>query len=176
MKDLLMHAMIDAGRPLAGGVELTIEMHNRCTEDRPEHTLGGELNGALARAVVRIYRKHAGRGPTSAQAFFRDRFVVVVLQNVMTQLERSLARAGSDRAPEALRRELHESMRPELVAAVEALTDCTVTALMGSTSVEADVSTEVFVLDRPVDPQRATLARTHYAPERDSQADRLRPR
>jgi hypothetical protein len=47
---------------------------------------------------------------------------------------------------------------------------------MGSTSVEADVSTEVFVLDRPVDPQRAALARTHYVPERDSQADRLRPR
>jgi hypothetical protein len=67
-------------------------------------------------------------------------------------------------------------MRPELVAAVEALTDRTVTALMGSTSVEADISTEVFVLDRPVDPQRATLARTHYAPERDGQADRLRPR
>jgi uncharacterized protein YbcI len=163
-----------AAGSLVGGAELTIEMHNRGGEEWPDRTLGGELNGALARAVVRIYRKHAGRGPTSAQAFFRDRFVVVVLQNVMTQLERSLARVGSDRALQALRRELHESMRPELVAAVEGLTDCTVTALMGDTSVEADIATEVLILDRPVDPQRAARARASRRFERDSDADRLR--
>lgn len=138
---------------------MTTEAEPRGDLDPPERNLGGELNGAIARAVVRIYRQHAGRGPTTAQAFFRDKVVVVVLQSVMTQLERSIARGGRGDAVLALRRELHAAMRPELVATVEELTRRTVVSLSADMQVEPDVATEVFILDRPVDVEHATAAR-----------------
>src|SRR4051812_2870818 len=96
-----------------------------------EHGLGGELNASIARAVVRIYRGTCGRGPTKARATYRGNVVVVVLEQFMTQSERSLV--ASDRCNEALalRRELHGAMRDELALAVGQLTRCRVRAVMG---------------------------------------------
>src|SRR5947208_780782 len=72
------------------------------TPDSDETTVGdasveahvpsaNELNAAIARAVVGIYRDCVGRGPTRAEAFFRHNVVVVLLQGVMTTAERAVA-------------------------------------------------------------------------------------
>jgi len=55
---------------------------------------GGELNAALAQAVVRLHHDYMGRGPSAASAFFRENVVVVVVERVMTAAERSLAESG----------------------------------------------------------------------------------
>ena len=64
------------------------------TGDGANDTAGGVLNAEIARAVVRTYREFRGRGPTKARALYRDNIVVVVLQDVMTASERSLATHG----------------------------------------------------------------------------------
>ena len=114
--------------------------------------LGGELNVAIARSVVRINRDYAGRGPTKAQAFFRHNVVVVLLQEVMTRLERTLVARGHPDAVRQERRQLQEAMCADLIGAVERLTGCTVTAHMTDTASEENMAVHVFVLDRPVDP------------------------
>jgi uncharacterized protein YbcI len=123
----------------------------------PDRVAGGELNAAVARAVVQIHRTYVGRGPTKAQAFYRHDVVVVVLEDVLTTAERSLI--ADSRADVALagRRALEAAMRDDLVAAVGGLTGARVRALMHDTQVEPDVSSVVFLLDRPVDPARAPL-------------------
>jgi uncharacterized protein YbcI len=129
----------------------------------PEHTgeLGGQLNAALARAIVRIHRWHAGRGPTKARAFFRHDIVVAVLEDALTVTERSLIADDRPDAVAQLRIELSAAMRPSLAYAVEALTARRVVACMSDTDVEAGTSSVVFVLDRPVD-----LDEAHRAIER----------
>jgi uncharacterized protein YbcI len=112
----------------------------------------GELMQAIADAVVRIHRKHTGRGPARAQALFRSDVVVVVMRDALTQAETALVDAGRDQAVFALRRALQETMRVELAAAVESLTARKVEACMSATSVEPDMATEVFVLDGAVPP------------------------
>jgi uncharacterized protein YbcI len=116
-------------------------------EDR---TTAGTLNAAIARAVVRVHREQVGRGPTKAQAFFHHNIVVVVMRDVMTQAERSLAETGRRGAVREVRRQLQTTMRPELIAAVEELTGATVDALLSDDQLDPDVSAQVFVMDRPV--------------------------
>jgi uncharacterized protein YbcI len=111
---------------------------------------GGELNAAIARAAVRIHRAYVGRGPTKAHAFFRGNIVVVIFENVLVRAEQTLMVQGHVESVLELRRELLETMRPDLTAAVEELTDRRVTALMGDTNLDADIASHVFVLDRPV--------------------------
>src|SRR3954452_2706715 len=115
-----------------------------------EHGLGGELNAGIARAVVGIYRRICGRGPTKARATYRGNVVVVVLEHVMTQAERSLVARGRCDEAMALRRELHGAMRDELALAVSELTRCRVRAVMGDAQFDPDMAVEVFVLDQAV--------------------------
>jgi uncharacterized protein YbcI len=118
----------------------------------------GALNAAIARAAVRVYRDYVGRGPTKAQAFFRGNVVVVIMNDVMTTAERSLATGGRSEVVLDMRRQLGRALRSDLVAAVEGITGCRVTASMGASHVDPDVAAEVFVLDRdvPTGPPPAT--------------------
>lgn len=110
----------------------------------------GELNASIARAAVRVHRSHVGRGPTRARAFFRDNIVVLVLEDVLTRSERSLVASGRHDTVIQVREALVDTMRADLIAAVETLTDRRVTALMGATHLEPDIAAQIFVLDRPV--------------------------
>lgn len=115
-----------------------------------KHGLGGELNASIARTVVLIYRRICGRGPTKAKAIYRGNIVVVVLEQVLTQAERSLVASGRCDEALALRRELHGAMRDELALAVGELTRSKVGAVMGDAQFDPDVAVEVFVLDQAV--------------------------
>ena len=127
------------------------------------HKAGGPLNEAIARAVVHIHHDRIGRGPTKAQAFYRNEVVVVILQDAMTTTERTLTAAGKGEAVLATRRALEEVIRPDLVSAVEQLTGCKVKAFMSAHNLEPDLAAEVFVLDRPV-----TAAADHQEGPRDA--------
>lgn len=119
----------------------------RHAHDRPT---AGELNTAIARAVVRTYRDYAGRGPNKAQAFFRHNIVVVMLQGVMTAAERSLAASGRTAAALEVRQQLQRTMRQDLMEAVARLTGCGVIAHMNASHSDPDIAAELFVLDRPI--------------------------
>jgi uncharacterized protein YbcI len=119
---------------------------------RPAPAAGAHrnLNAALANALVRVHRSYVGRGPTRAQAFYRGDVVVLVLRDVLTKGERSLATSGRPEAARAIRSTFHRAMRPDLVRAVEALTGCRVTAFLCDSHVDPEVTTQLFVLDRPI--------------------------
>jgi len=116
---------------------------------------GGELNAALAQAVVRLHHDYMGRGPSAASAFFRENVVVVVVERVMTAAERSLAESGRRGGVRDVHRDLVEVMRADLTAAVEDLTKRRVTALMSDLHVGSDMASLVFVLDGSIDTQQA---------------------
>jgi uncharacterized protein YbcI len=115
---------------------------------------GGELNAEIARSVVGIYRVACGRGPTKARAMFRGDVVVVLLEQVLTQAERSLIADGRSDAAMAMRHSLHEAMRPSLALAVAEVTGSPVRAVLSDTHDVPDVAVEVFLLEHPVDPSR----------------------
>ena len=119
---------------------------------------GGELNAEIARSVVGIYRHWCGRGPTKARTMFRGNVVVVVLEDALTPAEHSLIADGRADAALDMRRSLHAAMCPSLTTAIAEATGCPVRAVMSDSNGDPDVTVEVFLLDRPVDPSHVAPA------------------
>jgi uncharacterized protein YbcI len=117
------------------------EVHD--SSDRRE----GSLNAALANAVVRLVREYTGRGPTQARAHISGDLVTVVMGDVLTKAERKLAEDGKAELVLHLRQEFQKTMREDLVAAVQMLTERKVIAFMSDNHVGPDMAIEAFVLE-----------------------------
>src|SRR5689334_9909421 len=106
----------------------------------------GELLTALSNAVVRIVREYTGRGPTQARASIRDDVAMVLMQETLLKAEHSLINDSKTRLVVEMRRSFQQTMREELSAAVERLTERKVIAFMSDSHLDPDYSVEVFIL------------------------------
>ena len=112
--------------------------------------IGGELNAAITRAVVRIHSQYVGRGPTKAQTFYRGPVVVTVMENAMTKAEQSLVADGELDVVLGMRQKFQRTMREDLVGEIERITGRRVVAFMSDNHVEPDLAAELFFLDAPL--------------------------
>ncbi|MEA2377378.1 MAG: hypothetical protein QOD13_1285 [Thermoleophilaceae bacterium] len=132
-------------------VRINVESHHQVgPKDGLGRQVGGDLNAAVARAVVRFHREETGRGPNKARAFYRDDIIVVVLEDLMTQAERSLVARGEYEAVMNMRAAFQRSIRTDLVGVIEQMTGASVRAFMSSNNLDPDIAVEVFVLDQPI--------------------------
>src|SRR5215211_8657489 len=92
----------------------------------------GQLSADISTAVVHLFSKHTGRGPTKARTTLDAELVVVLLQNNMTKGEKSLA--GKTAEVLQTRRTFQQTMRPELAEAAERVTKRNVVSFMSATS------------------------------------------
>jgi uncharacterized protein YbcI len=106
----------------------------------------GPLLASISRAVVRIVHEYTGRGPTKARTSIRDDIVVVMLQETLLKAEQSLIRDEKDRVVVEIRRTFQQTMREDLSAAVQMLTERKVIAFMSDSHLDPDYSVELFVL------------------------------
>jgi uncharacterized protein YbcI len=117
------------------------------SSDGPSRDDQGRIAAAISTAVVHVFSEHTGRGPTRARTTIDGRTVVVILQDAMTKAEQSLVDAGRQTEVLQLRRTFQETMREDLIAAVERLTARNVRAFMSANHIAPDVAAEVFLLD-----------------------------
>jgi uncharacterized protein YbcI len=115
-------------------------------EQQQQQAVDGPILASISRAVVRIVHQYTGRGPTKARTSVRDNVVVVMLQETLLKAERSLIRDGKGGEVLELRRAFQQTMRRDLTAAVEMLTERKVIAFMSDSQFEPDYSVELFVL------------------------------
>jgi uncharacterized protein YbcI len=106
----------------------------------------GTVNMAIANAVVRLFREYTGRGATEARASVSGDLVSVLLKDTLTKGERSLVGDGRGETVLSMRREFQRTMREDLVAAVEMLTERKVIAFMSDNHIDPDMAVESFVL------------------------------
>lgn len=106
----------------------------------------GSLSAAISNAVVGLLHDYTGRGPTHARTTIGADTIVVTLRNSLTKAERTLAGHGQALEVLAMRRAFQNTMRDELVAAIERLTDRTVEAFLSDNLHDPDVAVEVFLL------------------------------
>jgi uncharacterized protein YbcI len=107
----------------------------------------GEQLAAISNMVVAIYADYLGRGPTKARTYATDGVVTCLLEDTLTRAEQSLIDSGRESAVLEVRNSLQETMRDELVKAMEKLTESRVRAMISGTQLDPDVTTQVFVLD-----------------------------
>ena len=108
---------------------------------------GGSVTAAISNAAVQILAEYTGRGPTKARTSIRDDVVLILMQDTLTKAERTLLHAGQSDFVLETRHRFQTTMRSDLVAAVERLTQRNVIAFMSSNHTEPDMAAEIFVLE-----------------------------
>ncbi|MCW2954536.1 MAG: hypothetical protein JWQ48_3706 [Conexibacter sp.] len=111
-----------------------------------EHPGTGSIAVAISNAVVRLMSEYTGRGPTRARTYLQDDLITVVLQDTMTKGERSLVRDGRSDLVLTTREAYQCTMSNDLIAAVQDITNRTVTAFLSGNHIDPDIAIESFVL------------------------------
>jgi uncharacterized protein YbcI len=108
----------------------------------------GSLSAAISNAVVGLLHEYTGRGPTHARTTIGPDTIVVTLRDCLTKAERTLAERGQALEVLAMRRAFQNTMRSELVEAVETLTGRHVEAFLSDNLHDPDVAVEIFLMSR----------------------------
>jgi uncharacterized protein YbcI len=117
-------------------------------KNAPPGTHVGSLSAAISNAVVGLLHDYTGRGPTHARTTIGPDTIVVTLRDSLTKAERTLAERGQAVEVLAMRRAFQNTMRDDLVAAVERLTGRTVEAFLSDNLHDPDVAVEIFLMSR----------------------------
>lgn len=117
------------------------------TESTTNHDGAGQIASAISTATVHLLREYTGRGPTRAKTYVNQDVITIVLQDTLTKGERSLVDNGEQASVLHTRQLFQQSMRIDLVGAVERLSGRTVTAFMSANHIEPDMAVETFVLE-----------------------------
>jgi uncharacterized protein YbcI len=112
-----------------------------------EQLSGGALNAALANELGKLVADFTGRGATRSRAFIHQDVVICLLENGATRGERNLVAAGYEELVRRQRQALQHAMAPQLIAAVERLTNRVVNAFLSGTDRTGQSSIEAFVLE-----------------------------
>ncbi len=90
---------------------------------------------------------YTGRGPTKAWTAIDQDLVSVILRETFTKGECSLVADGRSELVLRMRKAYQDTMREDLLEAVEQLTGRTVIAFLSDNRIEPDVAIESFVLE-----------------------------
>jgi uncharacterized protein YbcI len=103
---------------------------------------------AISNEMVRVYKERFGRGPTKTRTnWVGPDVVVVILEDTLTPVERSLVAIGEHQRLRDLRTFFQYATVPEFCEPIERLTGRKVRAFISGIDTEVDgVSTEMFFL------------------------------
>jgi uncharacterized protein YbcI len=110
--------------------------------------LGDEL-AEITNGIVRLFSKYYGRGPTRAKSYLlEDRYVVTILRDTLTTVEKTLAENGHIDMVRKVRLTFQEAMSAEFKGVVEEVLRRPVASYHSQILVEPDVGFEFFLLDQ----------------------------
>jgi uncharacterized protein YbcI len=112
-----------------------------------EATGAGERLAAVTNGIVQLFRDYYGRGPTKAKSYLLDdRILVVVLEDTMTRVEKTLADNGHGDKVRDVRLTFQEAMAHEFKQCVREAMGREVAAYHSQLTLDPDFGFELFVL------------------------------
>lgn len=118
----------------------------------PEPDGQESVRAEISRQMVRLYKDQFGRGPTKVKTEFAGPDVVVTtLENSFTPAERRLVEMGEDQRMRDTRLYFQHATESLFKEAVEEVLGRKVRAFLSGLDTSADVSAEVFYLERRPD-------------------------
>ena len=108
---------------------------------------GGSLLAQISNAMVRIHKEHWGKGPTKARTIYAEDIVLTRLDQIFTQAEATLVRAGREEEVRNMRIAFQRELEHEFVGAIERLTGRKVQAFMSEIHAGTNMGIELFVLE-----------------------------
>jgi uncharacterized protein YbcI len=108
----------------------------------------GDHLAEITNGIVRLFSEYYGRGPTRAKSYMlEDRYVITVLRDTLTTVERTLAESGEGDLVRRVRLTFQEAMADSFKGVVEKALDRRVTAYHSQVLIEPDVGIEFFLLE-----------------------------
>lgn len=108
----------------------------------------GEQLAAVSNAIVKIFSEAYGRGPTKAKTYAFDDYVLCVLEDILTTVERTLVERGEEQLVRAVRLRFQEIEAEQFTSAVEELIGRPVIAYHSQVTFHPAVGFEIFVLGK----------------------------
>ena len=115
----------------------------RPNEDRDRRSMAQDVSDAM----VGLYKRYYGRGPTKARTHLTHDAVMCVLEEIYTTVERSLVERGDHETVARVRRSFQRHFQREFVDAIEEVTGRTVRAYLSESHTDPDLAVEVFLLE-----------------------------
>lgn len=106
----------------------------------------GERLAAVSNAIVKIFSDSYGRGPTKAKTYAFDDYVLCVLEDILTTVEKTLVDNGEEALVRTVRLRFQETEAKQFTDAVEALIGRPVIAYHSQVTFHPAVGFEMFVL------------------------------
>jgi uncharacterized protein YbcI len=108
----------------------------------------GEELAEVTNGIVGLFAEYYGRGPTRAKSFLLDdTYLVTVLRDSMTTVERTLADEGHGDQVRSVRLTFQEAMADSFKGVVEAAFHRRVASYHSQLLIDADIGFELFVLE-----------------------------
>jgi uncharacterized protein YbcI len=108
----------------------------------------GEDLAEVTNAIVRLFSDYYGRGPTRAKSYLLDdQYLVTVLRDTLTTVERTLADTGQADLVRRVRLTFQGAMADSFKGEVEARLGRKVVAYHSQILVDPDIGFEFFVLE-----------------------------
>ncbi|MEA2364258.1 MAG: hypothetical protein QOD71_3403 [Thermoleophilaceae bacterium] len=108
----------------------------------------GEELAQVTNGIVQLFSEYYGRGPTRAKSYLLDdTFVVTVLRDTMTTVERTLVDVGHGDQVRSVRLSFQEAMKDSFKGVVEQALGRKVAAYHSQLLADADIGFELFVLE-----------------------------
>ena len=108
----------------------------------------GEALADITNGIVRLFSEYYGRGPTRAKSYLLDdMYVVTVLRDTLTTVERTLAESGNGEQVRTVRLTFQEAMADSFKGVVEQALGRRVVSYHSQLLIDADMGFELFVLE-----------------------------
>jgi uncharacterized protein YbcI len=112
-----------------------------------EEPQAGEKLAEISNAVVGIFSEYYGRGPTKAKSYMFDHYVVTVLEDILTTVERTLVEQGEHDLVRRVRLTFQAAVADRFINAVESVLDRKVLAYHSQVTFDPAMGFEFFVLE-----------------------------
>jgi uncharacterized protein YbcI len=107
----------------------------------------GRALAAISNRITRLHRDHYGRGATTVRTIMQRNYVMCVLEDIYTPIERTLIDAGRADTVRETRTIFQDTMKPQFVQIVEDALGRNVLAFMSQVCFDPDMSAEIFILE-----------------------------
>jgi uncharacterized protein YbcI len=106
----------------------------------------GEQLAAVSNAIVRIFSECYGRGPTKAKTYAFDDYLLTVLEDILTTMERTLVDRGEEQLVRAVRLTFQGTFADRIMAEVGEIVGREVVGYQSQVTFDPEMGLEMFVL------------------------------
>ncbi|MGH2742013.1 MAG: Na-translocating system protein MpsC family protein [Thermoleophilaceae bacterium] len=108
--------------------------------------MNGEQLAAVSNAIVGIFSECYGRGATKAKTYEFDNYMFVVLEDILTTVERTLVERGEEDLVRSVRLTFQETLSDRIKSEIVAIVGREVVAYHSQVTFHPDRGFEIFVL------------------------------